>query len=426
MSGLRMTKWLGDLRDSIRGFDRRIYILGVGWLVTAAGFAMVIPFLSIYFHEELHISMTAVGVFFGFSAILRAIPQPFAGIMADRFGRVPIMVFSQILRAFTFVGVGYAISQGAGFWIIAVLIGFNYIFGSVLHPAANAMVADLVKKEERVKAFAFLRICGNLGWAVGPALGGFIAHISYSALFIIGGIMALLSGLFFRIFLRDSNRPAVANGGKQQFKFSDIFSLRDDRLLLEHCLISLLLFLAIAQLVAGLSLYSSETVGVTKAELGWMYFLNGFMVVVFQFPISHIFRKKSLTGQLFIGGALYAFAYFMVGIADSFVFLMFCMVMITLPELITSPPSVTMVANLAKPGQYGRYMGIFGLFQSAGWSLGPTVGGILLDVFSGRPIMMWTCISAIALTASLLFLNFGRRLAPEVNSGLKDGATSNA
>ena len=69
----------------------------------------------------------------------------------------------------------------------------------MLHPAANAMVADLVPREKRIKAYALLRIAQNLGWAIGPMLGGFIAQRSYGAMFLAGGTL-------FRYFL--FNLPA--------------------------------------------------------------------------------------------------------------------------------------------------------------------------------------------------------------------------
>jgi len=403
------------LRTGFESFDKRVYILGLGWLVTAAGFAMVIPFMSIYFHQELGMSMSAIGLFFGFSAILRSVPQPFAGWLSDRIGRVPIMGWSQILRALTFTGVGYAIMNDAGFYAIAAIISFNYITGAVLHPAANAMVADLVRKEQRISAFALLRIAGNLGWAVGPALGGFIAHRSYALLFYVAGVVALLSGVFFLLALRDM--PRRERDSEANFRLTDIFNLRKDPKLYRHCLISLLLFLAVAQLIATLSVYSVDSIGITRSQLGMLYGINGLMVVLLQYPVSSILKKMRLTRQLALGGAVYAVGYFMVGLAPGYMFLIVCMVIITTAEMIVSPPSLTLVANLSTPGKHGLYMGVFGLFQTAGWSLGPMVGGAILDTFMSEPLIMWSSIALMATVSSWFYISFGRTLAAEIDSG---------
>jgi MFS family permease len=408
---------LASIKSRFGSFDRRLYILSLGWLVTSAGFALVIPFMSIYFHQELGVSMSAIGLFFGLGAILRAVPQPFAGWLSDRLGRVPIMGWSLVIRSISFAAVGYAIVTGSGFFTIAAILSLNYLSGAVLHPASNAMVADLVKKEQRIQAFAMLRIADNLGWAIGPALGGFIAHHSYSALFFVAGLVSLFSGVFFLSALKDVKRARVSEA--PEFKLSDIFNLRRDGRLYEYCLISMALFLAVAQLIVTLSVYSIDTVGITQAELGILYTLNGLMVVFLQYPVSSLLKRRSLTWQLTFGAIIYAIGYFLVGLVHGLVFLLVCMVIITLAEIIVSPPSVTMVANLSPPGRYGRYMGVFGFFQTAGWSLGPTVGGALMDAFAGRTMVMWSLISLLALISSVLYINFGRKLPRDVNSGRK-------
>lgn len=399
------------------GFDKRIYILGFGWLVTSIGFAMVIPFLSIYFHSELGMTMSAIGLFFGVTAVLRAIPQPMAGWLSDRFGRVRIMGWSQVLRALTFAAVAYAMAEGAGFWIIGAIIGLNYIFGAVLHPAANAMVADIVAKQDRIPAYAFLRITGNLGWAIGPAMGGFIAHVSYARLFFISGLLALSSGLVFMLLLKEvkTEKPIDFHA----FKIKDIFNLSKDRLLLRHCLISLLLFLAVAQFIAPFSVYVTDNLDITKSQLGTLYAVNGFMVVFLQFFMSALFRKWKLTNQLIIGAINYSLVYLYLVFAGDFSHLVIFMIFMTLGEMVVSPPSVTIVANLSPPSAYGRYMGVFGLFQMAGWSLGPTVGGVLLDIFAYNPAHTWFVISGMALLAAFLFYRMSLKLSPDVNSGLK-------
>ena len=53
----------------IRQFDRSLWILSLGWLISALGFAAAIPFIGIYFHAEFGMSITQIGLFFGFMAI---------------------------------------------------------------------------------------------------------------------------------------------------------------------------------------------------------------------------------------------------------------------------------------------------------------------------------------------------------------------
>jgi hypothetical protein len=47
--------------------------------------------------------------------------------------------------------------------------------------------------------------------------------------------------------------------------------------------------------------------------------------------------------------------------------------------------------------------------------MGPLVGGLILDALIGRPVIMWTAISSLAVVAMLGYLWFGTRLSPSLN-----------
>ena len=418
------SRWISYASRKYGSFDRRIYVLSLGWLVTATGFAMVIPYITIYFNQELKISTTLIGVFFGFTAILRSVPQPLAGWLSDRVGRVRIMSWSQVARSLTFIAVAYAIFHDMGFWPIAIIIAFNFIFGAVLYPLASAMVADMVPREQRLAAFSFMRIAANLGWALGPALGGFIASKSYPLLFIVGGIIALVSGIYFALALKDIPR-SIKKATVSGFSFRDVFSVSQDRLLFRHCLITFILLMTVAQLVAALSLYATGWIRLSQSQLGILFLVNGGLVVLLQIPVSDLFRKMRLTHQMALGSFLYFLGYFLVGQAGGFISLLLCIVVISIAEMIVFPPASTMVANLSPPDQYGHYMGIYGLFQMFGWSLGPTLGGTLLDVFHDNASIMWAVVSFMSLIAGLLYIHFSRRLSPLTNSGRSEDEVLN-
>jgi MFS family permease len=64
--------------------------------------------------------------------------------------------------------------------IAAAMIG---IFAGSYHPAASALMVDIVPPEQRVRAFAALRLAGNAGFACGSAAGGVLVNYSLFWLF---------------------------------------------------------------------------------------------------------------------------------------------------------------------------------------------------------------------------------------------------
>lgn len=82
---------------------------------------------------------------------------------------------------------------------------------------------------------------------------------------------------------------------------------------------------------------------------------------------------------------------------------------------------MNMVANLSPEKERGRYMGVFSFFTATGWSLGPAIGGLLLDSIA-EPIILWSSISTIGLVSAVGYAMLKRKLSPEADrAGTRDG-----
>ncbi len=400
------------LKVYINKFDRRLWILAIGWIASSAGFSISIPFIAIYFHSELGISLIEIGLFFGVTAIIRATTQAMAGELSDRLGRYSLMVTAQLIRTFIFFVTAIAIYYESGFLVLGSLLILNAIFGAIFQPAAQAAVADLVEFKDRIDAYAVVRVAGNFGWALGPGIGGFVAASSYSTLFIISGCMTLISGLIIAKYL-SGIKPQGNNNGL--LKLKDIFTYKGNELILKFVFYVFVIYLVFAQLIAPFSLYSVELIGISKAQLGILFMLNGLMVAAFQLPTTRLIKKFRLTSQLALGSIIFACGYIFVGFSTTFVLFIIAMVFITMGENCVSPPALALTANLAPEGRTGRYMGIYGFAVTFGWSLGPLIGNTLLDWFKPNYIFSWGIISALALFGAIGFKSISKIIPDDLN-----------
>ena len=390
-----------------------MWILFFGWMISAMGFAMVIPYLSIYFHHQMKIPMSQVGILFGMGAMVHALFGLWGGDLSDKLGRVKIMGSAQLVRGILFLLMGALAWKGGSFFLWSLLLIFNWIAGSFYQPVANAMAADIVPKEKRVEAYSILRIGGNVGWAVGPMIGGFLAATSYPILFIFASFSTFISSFLVFFFLRETVK---ASPSEEKFTFKDIKKLKSDHLFLLYCAVGLLLFLVIGQLVSTLSVFSVDYVGISESKLGFLYATNGLIVILFQLPVSKITQSKNLIRVLCLGSLGYSVGYFLVGFSTSFLWLFVCMLVISFSEITVLPASMAIVANLSKEKHHGLYMGGYGLFFSLGWSIGPLVGGILIDLLSNEPVLLWGIIASLGLLSALGFRWIGKKLPPDAIS----------
>lgn len=116
-------------RRYIRPFNKDLWAVSFGWFVRALGFGISIPFISIYFHSRMGLSIAQIGLFFGFMAVVRSFFQALGGELSDHVERRQILIFSQVLRAAAFMLLSISIYQQWGFLAISIFLLINSILG---------------------------------------------------------------------------------------------------------------------------------------------------------------------------------------------------------------------------------------------------------------------------------------------------------
>ncbi|MGC9512972.1 MAG: MDR family MFS transporter [Fidelibacterota bacterium] len=382
-------------------FDRRLWVLMLGWFISSLGFGAVVPFVSIYFHTELGVPMSLIGSFFLVAAVLRSSSQIIGGELSDRIGRRRLLIISQANRAAVFIATGVAIAFQAGFWVIAGILMLNYLLSSYFQPVASAMIVDLVPKEKRVEGYSVLRTAGNAGWGTGPAIGGFLAYYGYEYLFYFCGISALISGILIWTFVGETFRKSE-NSSSESFMAS--FSVLKNNPTFNVFMISaLLLFLTMGQLVSTLSVYMSKTLEFSSRSIGWVYTYNALLVILFQIPVSRMIRKINMFKLMIISSFLYFIAYALMGWVHTYPLILLMITIITSGEIIGIPTGNTIVSYMSPEGKHGRYQGIYSLATTLGWSVGPFIGGVSMDLLPD-PKVLWFVLSLFSFMAVWGFL----------------------
>lgn len=437
-----MLRWIDTVlpRRALFDRDRRLLHLFLGRLLASTGFSIVIPFLALYLHGTRGVPMSAVGSLFFFGALCGVLGQVVGGEWSDRSGRKRVLVTCQMIRAASFAGLGWAVTVHASILVFAGLTGVSAFAGRMFEPPSGAMIADITTGERRVEAYGVLRIGGNLGWAIGPALGGFLAALSYASLFFVASGVLLLAGLLIAALVEETHpsrrrrrlgedpeatpiAPVGPVAPGRGISIAGTLEVLRDTLFLRYCVVTLLLFTVMGQLMATFSVYAVDWAGRTKVELGAIYTLNGIMVVFLQFPATRLLAPLRMTSALIVGSLLYSVGYGMMGWGSSFALLFAGMFVVTLGEIASTPASMNLVANFSPEDKRGRYMGVYGIFNSFGWSIGPLVGGILLDLAVGKPQLLWGAIASLTLVAAAGYADLRRRMDPALDQSPESATT---
>jgi MFS family permease len=393
------------LRNVFHRFEPGIWIVTVIQFFTVIGFSICMPFLSLYLYQDRGLSMTMVGVILLAAGLCSAVSQALGGALSDRFGRRPVLLIAAFVSIFLYSGLAVLIGVSAPVWAITIA----YIAGrsvlTITRPVISAMVADFTAKEKLTEAYGILRIGANIGWAAGPAIGGYLAtFLPYGWLFGVPVLTCAIVSLIVFFFVHESS-----HGTGRRVGVRSILPPAGDRAFLVFTMVSLLLFIVMGQMASTLSIFAVDRVGFSTAQYGLLLTLNGLIVILFQYPVTLALRRVAKFRALIVGSLLYALGYLSFGWITQFGWALGAMAIITAGEIIHSPVTLSVIGELSPQDQRGRYMGFYGLSETIGIAMGPLLGGILLDAFPFDLKLVWAPIASIALVAAIGYYLWARR-----------------
>ena len=396
-----------QLRRYLREYPRQFWVLVLGIFVYVAAAALAFPYEGIFLHRELGVSMTMVGLLFGFVPFA-VIPFHFlGGRLTDRFGRRPMIVLSLIMGIVWFVGFAYA----EAVWQVALLVAVESAFGwPLFQTASNAMVADLMPLERRQEAFSITRVAMNTGVVIGPAAGGIALGwgTSFRQLFLAAAVGIVLITVLMLVWIHESRPesarlPAPADGhGRVGYRI--VFA---DHGFLLFSAVAVLPVLCIGTFGSIFSVYITDYLGIGYGTWGWLLAWNAFIVAALQFPLIRATRYRNRMLLLALSSALLAVGLGGSALAAGIVSLVVLVTVMSLGEVFLSPVASAQVSDFAPEAVRGRYMGVWTIVWNGGASLGPFYGGWAMDTLGGREA--FGTLLGIGLLGALLFLLLARR-----------------
>ncbi|HEX7601564.1 MAG TPA: MFS transporter, partial [Polyangiaceae bacterium] len=153
------------------GIPRAFWALLAGTFVTKAG-SFVVPMLFIYLTQARGLSLAAAGTTVSLFGVGSLLGGTLGGVLADRIGRRATMLGSLVLGAGFMLVLGVATTP----WQLAPATLFLGFTADAYRPASQALVADIVPPEHRMKAFGLQYWAINLGFSFAAVVGGYMAR----------------------------------------------------------------------------------------------------------------------------------------------------------------------------------------------------------------------------------------------------------
>lgn len=371
-----------SVRESVSGLPREFWWLWTSTLVNRLG-SFVATFMALYLTLDRGYSASYAGLVAALHGLGGVVSSIGAGVMTDRLGRRPVMLIAQSCTAVSVAVLGFMVHPVA-------IAGVAFVVGmasNASRPAVQAMLADIVRPEDRVRAFSLNYWAINLGFGVSSVAAGLVAEYSYLAGFLGEAVMTLLCAVvvFLRIPESRPQKAPVAEDGKRgagkrgaaeaEVRLSTV--LRDGRFMGVVGL-SFVVALIFQQGTVGLPV-AMGTDGFSSSDFGTAIAVNAVLIVVLQIPVTRYIQHRDPRRLLIVSSLFAGYGFGLTAFAGSVAVYALTISVWTIAEIVNAPVQTGLVVRLSPAHGRGRYQGMYTLSWSAAALVAPLMSGVVID-----------------------------------------------
>lgn len=353
--------------------------------------------------DHLHFSIENSGIVLSFFGIGSVIGSWLGGMITDRIGEYRVQSLSLLLSVPLFCLIPLFTTEAG----LAGIILAQSIVSESFRPANSVAITKYAKPEHITRAFSLNRMAINLGFSIGPALGGILSAISYEFLFYSNATGALLAGLLYIWFFGKRNKLAVIKAKKvkeAKIAANESSPYRDYKFLI-YCFFCMLFSICFFQLFSTLTIFYKDTAHLSQQSIGYILAYSGFLIVLLEMSFVQIAEKYfNLAFTMLIGTFLCGFSYAMMAFDYSMITLVISMTLLCIGEIWTLPFMSTITALRSGNHNKGAYMGLNGISFSIAFIITPYLGTMIADKLGFEILWIGTGVLATLIAIAFYFI----------------------
>ncbi|HRH35113.1 MAG TPA: MFS transporter [Catalimonadaceae bacterium] len=369
----------GIYKEAFSNINSNIWVLTIATLINRTG-SMVVLFTSLYLTKELGFSLADAGILMSFYGGGSVLGSFVGGWLTDRWSQYHIMVGSLITSALVLL----LLLLVKSFFLIGGILFAYALFADTFRPAMAASIAFYSTPENRTRSVSLIRLAINLGFSIGPALGGFVAlYFGYTWLFIADSITSLGAALMLGFYLplpnRKNTEEELAGVAKVKSK-----SAYQDWFYLFFILLVTLYAIGFFQIFASLPQYFDRICHFSEATIGLLMAFNGALVVLVEMPLITWLQNKTVQpfqmislGVICIPLSFLILLFFPCELGLTVLFIL----VITLSEIFAMPFMMNYSLARPKKDRQGEYSALYSIAYGIANMIAPSLGLGLADRF---------------------------------------------
>lgn len=343
-------------------------------------------FLPLYFVNELNFSLQNASIMISVYGVGTILGGFFGGKLSDKVTPGVIVTNSLFLQVISLL---FLLNVHSMSYIIIdmFLMGvasYSFITSNYL------WVLSLSGKDENVKlkAINILNMASNLGTGLSALIISMISLYRFHDILAVSGILLLISAIYF-LSLNKSVKQHVNKSIEKDDslnKMESIFFTQKTFYLILICLF--FAGLIIFQLNTTYSLYIKQSFPQYDMKaVGFLFFLNCFLIVFFQDPFVHLFRNQNKIIMTGVGSFMLGFGMFMLAFSSTFFLVILSCIIYTMGEMLFFSLAQYICYHSGSQQDRGKNLGIYRTVYACSRVLGPVGGGVVFSYLGGH--LLW-------------------------------------
>ena len=404
-----------------------------GLFIITVGFGITLPVLP-YFIQRLSISegLTQkfisfhVGLITGIYALMQFIFSPIFGILSDKKGRKPLIIFG--LAGYSFSLIFFSVATEL--WLLYVFRIIGGIFSAAFMTGAIAFIADVTHIDKRGRGMSLFGGIIGLGFVAGPLIGILFSQInshlsfnwfhltidSYTIPFMLSAVFSFVVLIGLQLFLKENIRDPGIESKTSYINFKDYF--KNNKWSLKESLVTLLLVSFISQFSLAMfegtfAIHSQSIYQFDLKQISVIFIVCGGVMALLQLgPIPWLIEKKGEYYLLPLGLIFMGIGMTLLMSTQRIELLLIYVTMISIGMAMLTP-SVASLVTKESPDNFGISLGIFSSVNSLAQATGVFLGGIAL-IWHSHLSYWLTTFFLIATAILILFKQRASRITHEI------------
>ncbi len=341
----------------------------------------LIPFLGL----SLGLNAFQVGLILSIFSMCQLFASPITGKLSDRFGRKPLLLFSQTSTLIGFFLLGIANNV----WILIAARLVDGLLGSNM-TVSQAYISDVTNPKYRTKTYGYSSAVFGAGLIFGPVIGGLLLSINFSAPFFFAAGISLLSIILVIAFLPESLSKREE---KLSFKVGDIIPIKEAKYFFKSTITRGLIFaffiynFGFFLFMSSSALFANKQIHAIAQEVAFYMAWIGVLRVIFQSILINPLLKKFSENKI-LGMGMFSMIFAMVFLIFSSTYWIVYVpyFFIALGTGVARPILTSKLTNAVKREDTGSILGVNNSLTSIGQIISPVLGGVIINYLPSQTL----------------------------------------